>query len=150
MAEPADTPVALGGENMADVPSDTPGAFAFEARRARMHWRAIHAVDVDRVMRENDIDTLESVLVRHGETRNADAVPKSKAPTTTFSVSDAPHRCRHRPLNQPFSALPTPNPPKPNPRHTGNRDLRGRFRGGLAVPHHFKRPEGDSVSAVPG
>ena len=57
MAEPADTPVALGGENMADVPSDTPGAFAFEARRARMDWRAIHAVDVDPVSSSLKVDS---------------------------------------------------------------------------------------------
>ena len=63
MAEPV--AVAPGGDAAgSDAPSDAPPAFAFEARRARMDWRAIHAVDVDRMMRENDIDTLESVLVR--------------------------------------------------------------------------------------
>ena len=38
--------------------------FQFEARRARLDWRLLHAVDVDRLMRENDIDTLETTLVR--------------------------------------------------------------------------------------
>lgn len=37
-------------------------AFRFEARRARLDWRLLHAVDVDRMMRENDIDVLESTL----------------------------------------------------------------------------------------
>ena len=85
MAEPV--AVAPGGDAAGpDAPSDAPPAFAFEARRARMDWRAIHAVDVDRVMRENDIDTLESVLVRP---RLVPRVPTRRAttfrPTTTFS-----------------------------------------------------------------
>jgi|AntAceMinimDraft_5_1070358.scaffolds.fasta_scaffold55592_1 hypothetical protein len=36
--------------------------FRFEARRARLDWRLLHAVDVDRMMRENDLDALESTL----------------------------------------------------------------------------------------
>ena len=68
MADPAVLPGsrAVDGGGMAG----TEGApatpeFRFEARRARLDWRLLHAVDVDRVMRENDIDTLESALVRH-------------------------------------------------------------------------------------
>ena len=83
MAEPV--AVAPGGDAAGpDAPSDAPPAFAFEARRARMDWRAIHAVDVDRMMRENDIDTLESVLVRP---RLVPRVPtrRARSSTTTFS-----------------------------------------------------------------
>jgi hypothetical protein len=97
MAEPV--AVAPGGDASGpDAPSDAPPAFAFEARRARMDWRAIHAVDVDRVMRENDIDTLESVLVRP---RLVPRVPTRRAlssPTTTFSSSSRHRRSPRRGL----------------------------------------------------
>lgn len=43
--------------------------FRFEARRARMDWRLLHAVDVDRMMRENDLDVLESTLAGGGDAR---------------------------------------------------------------------------------
>ena len=83
MAEPV--AVAPGGDAAGpDAPSDAPPAFAFEARRARMDWRAIHAVDVDRVMRENDIDTLESVLVRPWLVPSCPPDGRVR-PTTTFS-----------------------------------------------------------------
>ena len=39
-------------------------SFRFEARRARLDWRLLHSVDVDRLMRENDLDMLETTLVR--------------------------------------------------------------------------------------
>jgi hypothetical protein len=59
-----------------------------------MDWRAIHAVDVDRVMRENDIDTLESVLVRP---RLVPRVPTRRARSSndnffTSSSSPSPRR----------------------------------------------------------
>ena len=37
-------------------------SFRFEARRARLDWRLLHSVDVDRLMRENDLDMLETTL----------------------------------------------------------------------------------------
>ena len=92
MAEPV--AVAPGGDAAGpDAPSDAPPAFAFEARRARMDWRAIHAVDVDRVMRENDIDTLESVLVRP---RLVPRVPTRRARSSNdhFFTSSPPGRPR--------------------------------------------------------
>lgn len=36
--------------------------FAFKRRAARIDWRSLHSVDVDRLIREVDIDTLEMVL----------------------------------------------------------------------------------------
>jgi hypothetical protein len=54
----------LGGMKKDGGAEDQP--FRFEARRARLDWRLLHAVDVDRVMRENDIDALESTLARGG------------------------------------------------------------------------------------
>ena len=36
--------------------------FSFEYRRDRIDWRKLHAVDVDRMVREADIETLESLL----------------------------------------------------------------------------------------
>ena len=44
--------------------ADEQQPFRFEARRARLDWRLLHSVDVDRMMRETDLDTLESTLVR--------------------------------------------------------------------------------------
>mgnify|MGYP006137933343 CR=1 FL=1 len=48
------------------MPTGETGAssFRFEARRARLDWRLLHSVDVDRLMRENDLDMLETTLVR--------------------------------------------------------------------------------------
>lgn len=54
----------LGGGGNAGGGADDLPSFRFEARRARLDWRLLHSVDVDRMMRENDIDTLESALVR--------------------------------------------------------------------------------------
>ena len=96
MAEPV--AVAPGGDAAgSDAPSDAPPAFAFEARRARMDWRAIHAVDVDCMMRENDIDTLESVLVRPWLVPRVPSDGRVR-PTTTFSrplVVVGPRRTLH-------------------------------------------------------
>ncbi|KAG0600897.1 hypothetical protein M758_11G069200 [Ceratodon purpureus] len=36
--------------------------FVFQKRLARIDWRTVHTIDVDRVIREVDIDTLETVL----------------------------------------------------------------------------------------
>ena len=106
MAEPAEKPAVLGGDEAIDA-NDAPGAFAFEARRARMDWRAIHAVDVDRVMRENDIDTLESVLVSQscmsdtlGITRGAQ-INRRQRPLFMDLQFLASKRRLHRPLTHP-------------------------------------------------
>ena len=40
-------------------------SFRFEARRARLDWRLLHSVDVDRLMRENDLDMLETLSLIH-------------------------------------------------------------------------------------
>ncbi|KAK3254491.1 hypothetical protein CYMTET_36294 [Cymbomonas tetramitiformis] len=37
-------------------------AFGFEKRRQRLDWRLLHSVDVDRVIRETDIDLLERAV----------------------------------------------------------------------------------------
>ena len=62
--------------------------FQFEARRARLDWRLLHAVDVDRLMRENDIDTLETTLVRPHP--SPDARFAFSASTTTFPPRPRP------------------------------------------------------------
>ena len=56
-----------GGANIAEpgeMPAESGPSFRFEARRARLDWRLLHSVDVDRLMRENDLDMLETTLVR--------------------------------------------------------------------------------------
>jgi hypothetical protein len=35
---------------------------AFERRRRRLDWRQLHAVDVDRIVRHTDIDSLEQAV----------------------------------------------------------------------------------------
>ena len=94
MAEPV--AVIPGGDAAgSDAPSDAPPAFAFEARRARMDWRAIHAVDVDRMMRENDIDTLESVLVRPWLVPSGSIHTRSHDDTRTSRRAARSVRSRH-------------------------------------------------------
>ena len=39
-----------------------PGTFKFEKRNTRLDWRLLHSLDVDRIVRETDLDTLESAL----------------------------------------------------------------------------------------
>lgn len=41
---------------------DAAKAFKFEPRRARLDWRLLSAIDVDRLARETDIDSLEQAL----------------------------------------------------------------------------------------
>ena len=125
MAEPV--AVAPGGDAAGpDAPSDAPPAFAFEARRARMDWRAIHAVDVDRVMRENDIDTLESVLVRP---RLVPRVPTRRARSTndhffTSSRHRLPARVgprARRPTREPEESRLTTHDPTRDPHAVSRR-----------------------------
>ena len=52
----------VGGGGDEPPPVEEEQAFRFEARRSRLDWRLLHSIDVDRVMRENDIDALESTL----------------------------------------------------------------------------------------
>ena len=88
--------------------------FQFEARRARLDWRLLHAVDVDRLMRENDIDTLETTLVR--PRASPDARFAFSASTTTF------------PPSRPPPLTPTPTPPHhPHP-SAGDRGVRRHHR----------------------
>ncbi|KAG0563605.1 hypothetical protein KC19_8G044800 [Ceratodon purpureus] len=51
-------------KSVSDVKSMTQdGApFAFQKRVERIDWRSLHSIDVDRLIREVDIDTLETVL----------------------------------------------------------------------------------------
>lgn len=57
---PADSRLALASYDAGDAA--TQQAFKFEPRRARLDWRLLSGIDVDRIARETDIDTLEQAL----------------------------------------------------------------------------------------
>lgn len=56
----AEARLALASYDAGDAHQSKP--FKFEPRRARLDWRLLSAVDVDRIARETDIDTLEQAL----------------------------------------------------------------------------------------
>eukprot|EP00249_Psilotum_nudum_P009860 c22195_g1_i1 orf=2071-2709(-) len=58
-----------------------PTPFLFQKRRARIDWRALHSIDVDQVIRETDIDKLESVLdtITFGDVQGEDTRNFSEA-----------------------------------------------------------------------
>ena len=88
------------------MPAESGPSFRFEARRARLDWRLLHSVDVDRLMRENDLDMLETTLVRARPN-----LPHARCP---------PGRASARSLTFPFLVLPslrlttTPRPVRPD------------------------------------
>ncbi|CAM6039461.1 unnamed protein product [Sphagnum compactum] len=55
-----------GHKNLQAPPPPPPtlksSSFVFQKRLSRIDWRTIHAIDVDQVIRDIDIDTLETVL----------------------------------------------------------------------------------------
>ncbi|CAK9206371.1 unnamed protein product [Sphagnum troendelagicum] len=53
-----------GGHKNLQAPPPTlkSSSFVFQKRLSRIDWRTIHAIDVDQVIRDIDIDTLETVL----------------------------------------------------------------------------------------
>ncbi|EFJ50393.1 hypothetical protein VOLCADRAFT_88956 [Volvox carteri f. nagariensis] len=57
-SDPYDYP--LRDQTMTSAPSFPP--FKFESRRARIDWRLLHGIDINAMMRDVDLDTLEKIV----------------------------------------------------------------------------------------
>ena len=111
-------------------------SFRFEARRARLDWRLLHSVDVDRLMRENDLDMLETTLVRIVTLLPAPVTPPEGWMLKIFDRDFPPN-------NDPPSPSPSP------PTSTGDRGVRRRHRRGQPQPHRQQQPQDPPTRAVP-
>ena len=135
--------------------------FAFERRRARLDWRLLHAVDVDRMMREGDIDVLESTLVRLALASGRRA--RRRSPSTQrllLSNSFVPVVRSTSRIHSPSPSLRPPSihrasadrPSILSPKNlstAGDRRVRRRHRGGQPQPDVAQRAEDLTTGAVP-
>ena len=134
-----------GGANIAEpgeMPAESGPSFRFEARRARLDWRLLHSVDVDRLMRENDLDMLETTLVR----ARPKLPPEPVAPRARASA-----RSLTFPFRVPFTSPDDDPSSRPSrSRKTGDRRVRRRHRRGQPQPHRQQQPQDPPPRAVPG